>query len=168
MIQEKVLPPPSPEEVSARGGAMVRACEHVIGMLGEDAGLRPIASEELKSLFAILDEAGKRDPFSPVVMDSAFIDWSRADAVGLLDIRRMLPKHETHMAAYVDTLVGMGVETLPRAVLVSAGKDRRLLESIEDDGIRNRILAARLQKLGSYAERKVYALALAVMAYQRE
>jgi hypothetical protein len=89
-----------------------------------------------------------------------------AEAVDLSDLKGMLPPHEVLMALYIDGLAGMGTKVIPRTMLVAAGNDRKLLDSVEDEALQERILASRLSTLNNYTERKLYALSLGVMAYQ--
>lgn len=153
-----------PEEAVPVGGLLLAECERIISVLGED-GVRPLGAADLKKLSEATG-AKVRDPFRPVLMGDVLLDWAEADSVGLHELKDMLPLHETIMMAYASILIGMGAKAIKRSMLVTAGNDKRLLDTIEDEAKREGIIAARLKMLGNYIERKLYALSLGVMAYQ--
>lgn len=164
MAEENLLLTLPPEEAVPVGGLLLAECERIISVLGED-GVHPLSAAELKKLS---EKAGAkaRDPFRPVLMGDVLLDWAEADSIGLHELKDMLPLHETIMMSYASTLIGMGAQAIKRSMLVTAGNDKRLLDTIEDDALREGIIAARLKMLGNYIERKLYALSLGVMAYQ--
>ena len=150
------------EDMPALGGLLLAECERVISALGED-GVRPLPAAELKK---ISEKVGKGSPFNPVLIGDVLLDWAGSDSVSLQDLKSIIPMHEVLMASYLNTLMGMGAKEIRRGMLIAAGNDKRLIESIEDDSIRSGIIAARLKTFGNYIERKLYALSLGVMAYQ--
>lgn len=162
MMEETTAVQVPEEEMPAIGGMLLAECERVISALGED-GVRPLPQSELKK---ISEKAGKGAPFNPVLIGDVLLDWADADSVSLHDLKAVIPVNEALMASYVNTLIGMGAKEIKRGMLIAAGNDKRLIESIEDDGVRTGIIAARLKTLGNYIERKLYALSLGVMAYQ--
>jgi hypothetical protein len=163
--QENMLPPQVDGEAVAVGSMQVRRCEIVIATLGED-GVKPLAQAEMQKLQEKASPPGSRDPFRPVLIGDALLDWSAAEAIGLSDLKAMLPAHEVLMALYIDGLAGMGAKVIPRTMLVAAGNDRKVLEGMEDEISQERVIASRLKALNNYMERKLYALSLGVMAYQ--
>ena len=165
MRQENMLPPQEEGEAVAIGSTLIRVCENAIATLGE-GGAKPLPPVEIKRMHEQVGATGARDPFRPVLLGNALLDWSEARAIGLHDLKSMLPIHEVLMGYYIDALLGMGAKEIPRGMLVKAGHDRRLLDTLEDVLLRERFITSRLQSLGDYTERKLYALSLGVMAYQ--